>query len=92
MIEHGLTKRYDTATAVDGVNFTVGAGEIFGLLGPNGAGKTTTILMLLGLSDITAGAGARVRPRSDARALGGQAAGRLSARHGRLLRQHDRRR
>ena len=51
----GLTKRYETATAVDGVNFSVGAGEIFGLLGPNGAGKTTTILMLLGLSDITEG-------------------------------------
>jgi ABC-2 type transport system ATP-binding protein len=52
----GLTKRYGTATAVDGVNFKIAAGEIFGLLGPNGAGKTTTILMLLGLSDITAGA------------------------------------
>jgi ABC-2 type transport system ATP-binding protein len=51
----GLIKRYGTATAVDGVNFTVGAGEIFGLLGPNGAGKTTTILMLLGLSDISEG-------------------------------------
>jgi len=51
----GLTKRYDTATAVDSVNFSVAAGEIFGLLGPNGAGKTTTILMLLGLSDISAG-------------------------------------
>lgn len=51
----GLTKRYETATAVDVVNFSVAAGEIFGLLGPNGAGKTTTILMLLGLSDISAG-------------------------------------
>ena len=35
--------------------FSVGRGEIFGLLGPNGAGKTTTILMLLGLTDISAG-------------------------------------
>jgi ABC-2 type transport system ATP-binding protein len=51
----GLTKRYETATAVDGVTFSVGSGEIFGLLGPNGAGKTTTILMLLGLSEISAG-------------------------------------
>jgi ABC-2 type transport system ATP-binding protein len=50
-----LTKRYATSVAVDGVNFTVAPGEVFGLLGPNGAGKTTTILMLLGLSEITAG-------------------------------------
>ncbi len=50
-----LTKRYGRATAVDGVSFTIGRGEIFGLLGPNGAGKTTTILMLLGLTDISAG-------------------------------------
>jgi len=51
----GLTKRYGAVAAVDGVTFAVGAGEIFGLLGPNGAGKTTTILMLLGLSEISAG-------------------------------------
>jgi len=50
-----LTKTYGHAVAVDHVSFTVGRGEIFGLLGPNGAGKTTTILMLLGLTDITAG-------------------------------------
>jgi ABC-2 type transport system ATP-binding protein len=51
----GLTKRYDRAVAVDNVSFTVGRGEIFGLLGPNGAGKTTIILMLLGLTEISAG-------------------------------------
>ena len=51
----GLTKRYGAALAVNDVTFTVDAGEIFGVLGPNGAGKTTTILMLLGLSDISAG-------------------------------------
>lgn len=50
-----LTKRYGAATAVDGVAFDVGAGEIFGLLGPNGAGKTTTILMLLGLTNASSG-------------------------------------
>lgn len=50
-----LTKRYGKATAVDRISFAVAAGEIFGLLGPNGAGKTTTILMMLGLSDVTAG-------------------------------------
>ena len=51
----GLTKKYGAATAVDHISFSVGRGEIFGLLGPNGAGKTTTILMLLGLTEISAG-------------------------------------
>jgi ABC-2 type transport system ATP-binding protein len=50
-----LVKRYNGTAVVKGVSFSVARGEIFGLLGPNGAGKTTTILMLLGLSDITAG-------------------------------------
>ncbi len=51
----GLTKQFDSFTAVDGVSFTVRRGEIFGFLGPNGAGKTTTIRMLLGLITPTAG-------------------------------------
>ena len=51
----GLTKRYGTTAVVDGIDFDVAKGEIFGLLGPNGAGKTTTILMMLGLTDVTAG-------------------------------------
>jgi ABC-2 type transport system ATP-binding protein len=51
----GLTKRYGAVTAVDHVDFDVGAGEIVGILGPNGSGKTTTILMLLGLTEPSAG-------------------------------------
>ncbi len=50
-----LTKRYGAKTAVDDLNLTIRKGEVFGLLGPNGAGKTTTILMLLGLTEPTAG-------------------------------------
>jgi ABC-2 type transport system ATP-binding protein len=51
----GLTKHYGTLVAVDNLNLKVKQGTIFGLLGPNGAGKTTTILMLLGLTEPTAG-------------------------------------
>jgi len=51
----GLVKRYGALTAVDGIDLSIARGEIFGLLGPNGAGKTTVILMLLGLTETTAG-------------------------------------
>jgi ABC-2 type transport system ATP-binding protein len=44
----GLTKRFGDFTAVDGIDFDVPRGEIFGFLGPNGSGKTTTIRMLCG--------------------------------------------
>ncbi len=52
---HDLTKRYGKTTVVDGIDFDVAKGEIFGLLGPNGAGKTTTILMMLGLTEVSDG-------------------------------------
>ena len=51
----GLRKFYGRVAAVDGIDLTIQRGEIFGLLGPNGAGKTTTILMLLGLTEVSAG-------------------------------------
>ena len=50
-----LSKRYGATLAVDNVDLEVRAGEIVGILGPNGSGKTTTILMLLGLTEPTAG-------------------------------------
>src|SRR6478735_6438652 len=45
----GLVKRYGDLVAVDGIDFEVAPGEVFGLLGPNGAGKTTTVEILEGL-------------------------------------------
>ena len=58
---HGLTKRFRSQVAVDGIDLAVPRGSVFGFLGPNGSGKTTTIRMLVGLVAANAG---------DARVLG----------------------
>jgi len=46
IVVEGLIKRFGTVIALDGVDFEVPAGTVFGLLGPNGAGKTTAIRIL----------------------------------------------
>ena len=51
----GLTKRYGSTLALDGLDLAIDPGEVYGYLGPNGAGKTTTIRLLLGLHRPTAG-------------------------------------
>jgi len=68
----GLTRRFGSQVAVDGVDLEVPRGAVYGFLGPNGSGKTTTIRMLLGL--IAAHAGeiellGQPMPRSAARVL-----------------------
>jgi ABC-2 type transport system ATP-binding protein len=50
-----LTKRFGTFTAVDALDLSVPAGELFGFLGPNGAGKTTTLRMIAGILRPTSG-------------------------------------
>lgn len=51
----GLGKTYGRTVAVDGLNLSVEAGQVYGFLGPNGSGKTTTMRMLLGLIRPTSG-------------------------------------
>lgn len=65
----GLTRVFETRTAVEDLTLTVGAGEVVALLGPNGAGKTTTLRMLAGL----------LPPTSGRIALGGEALTRESS-------------
>lgn len=50
-----LFKRFGELVAVDGIDFSVAAGECFGLLGPNGAGKTSTIKMITCVSPLSGG-------------------------------------
>ena len=51
----GLTKRFGSVVAVDGIDLDVREGDRYGFLGPNGSGKTTTVRMLLGLVFATSG-------------------------------------
>ena len=46
ILVEGLAKRFGDVVALDGIDFQVPAGTVFGLLGPNGAGKTTAIRIL----------------------------------------------
>ncbi|OLF12214.1 multidrug ABC transporter ATP-binding protein [Actinophytocola xinjiangensis] len=63
MIEvDGLSKRYGSTVAVDGLSFTVRPGRVTGFLGPNGAGKSTTMRMMIGL-DRPSGGSVRIDGR-----------------------------
>ncbi len=51
----GLVRRYGALTALDGLSFSVPAGQVVGFLGPNGAGKTTAMRAVFGLTDLDGG-------------------------------------
>ncbi|HZP96589.1 MAG TPA: ABC transporter ATP-binding protein [Candidatus Limnocylindria bacterium] len=70
----GVTKRFGGLVAVNGVDFEVRQGEIFGLIGPNGAGKTTLFRVMSGVYAPTAGS-VRLRGRE----IGGLGAHRVCA-------------
>ncbi len=56
IVAWGLTKQFGEFTAVDGIDFEVNRGEVFGFLGPNGAGKSSTMRMIGCVSAPTGGA------------------------------------
>jgi ABC-2 type transport system ATP-binding protein len=56
LLAQGITKRFGETTALAGVGFSVGPGEVYGLIGPDGAGKTTTLRILAGLIGADSGA------------------------------------
>jgi len=47
VVLEGVTKRFDTLTAVSNLSLAIREGSVFGLLGPNGAGKTTSLRMIM---------------------------------------------
>jgi ABC-2 type transport system ATP-binding protein len=51
----GVVERFGPVTALNGLDFSVEAGEVHGFLGPNGSGKPTTIRPLLGMLPANAG-------------------------------------
>ena len=83
VVARGLSKTYGEVVAVDNVDLTVEAGDVFGYLGPNGAGKTTSLRMLLGLIRPTVRLGAALRARPTRRR-------RARPRRGRRLRRRSR--
>jgi drug efflux transport system ATP-binding protein len=52
---HAITRDFKATRAVDHLDLSIGAGELFGLVGPDGAGKTTTLRLLAGLLDLSDG-------------------------------------
>jgi ABC-type uncharacterized transport system ATPase subunit len=52
----GLSRRFGSVVALDGLTFSVPPGQVFGFLGPNGAGKTTTIGAIFGVVALGSGA------------------------------------
>src|SRR3954463_12778837 len=53
----GISKRFGSTVALEGMTFTVRPGELYGFVGANGAGKTTTMRIALGVLEADAGEG-----------------------------------